>query len=381
MKSRGIVIIPLLIIVLALAAVGTTAYFVWQASQGNSNTSNGNTNSVVVQNSNVNSNTNQTANANVVVVNSNVNVNANTNATMNTNTSTTGWKMFTNTQFGLTFSYPVDWPEPIVLTSNLFSDGGYPSVETVQWRIEVGPVAQGACEGVDCYTYEIDGFSSGSSTAIANGLTTAPLTTIVSDTTSGSIRTIVYNEGGMCGNRNSFFFGGKYPVNFNSRCGADDPTIAAMFDQILSTIQFTDPTAGWETYTNTEYGFSFKHPSTITITEGTTQFGNNTFHHLTFSDTSKTYEYWMTFRSAIQYNDPLTAFIELHGFSSDLTNTLSTRNNLIIDGQVAKNYCGVPGNRDYCSAFLMQNWHLILFNYYEPGSFPADILSTFQFTN
>src|SRR3990167_3782350 len=58
MKPRGIVLLPLLIIIVAVAAVGTTAYFIWQANQSNANTSNGNMNAVVVQNTNANSNTN-----------------------------------------------------------------------------------------------------------------------------------------------------------------------------------------------------------------------------------------------------------------------------------------------------------------------------------
>jgi hypothetical protein len=148
-----------------------------------------------------------------------------------------------------------------------------------------------------------------------------------------------------------------------------------------------DP-SDWKTYTNSEYGLTFQYPSTLTATLGHTEFGEDTFQHLNFSDSNKTYGYWMTFRAASGYSDPLTAFIELQGFSADLSDTLDPRDDLVIDGLIAKNYCGVPGNSAYCSAFLLINGNIYLFNYHEnnihyPESdiFPPDILATIRFTD
>lgn len=57
-----------------------------------------------------------------------------------------------------------------------------------------------------------------------------------------------------------------------------DSVIIAFCNQILSTFKFigTDPTAGWETYKNREYGFEFKYPENFETSFGSTgDFGFN----------------------------------------------------------------------------------------------------------
>lgn len=68
---------------------------------------------------------------------------------------------------------------------------------------------------------------------------------------------------GRLGEKNGFVF----VVN-----GAHEPPLdpkllplVNQVDQILSTFKFTDDTANWKTYTNTQYGFEVKYPATFVI--------------------------------------------------------------------------------------------------------------------
>ena len=48
-------------------------------------------------------------------VNSNATVNASTNANTNASVSTAGWKTYTNAELGISFKYPNDWGEVVVV--------------------------------------------------------------------------------------------------------------------------------------------------------------------------------------------------------------------------------------------------------------------------
>lgn len=95
----------------------------------------------------------------------------------------------------------------------------------------------------------------------------------------------------------------------------------------------------------------------------------------------------MMFRSAPGYTDAISALVGLYGFSSDLPDVLTQKDDVVIDGHIAKNYCGIPGNSPYCSMIFLNDGNFFQFNYYEddtyypePAPFPSDILSTFRFT-
>jgi hypothetical protein len=97
-----------------------------------------------------------------------------------------------------------------------------------QWRIDVGPIVQGACEGENCYEFEIFGYSP---TLSFNDVFST--STIVSDTTNGGVRTVVDLESGIGTSRNAYIFGEKYTVRLFSRSDAD-PTL---FNQMLATLK------------------------------------------------------------------------------------------------------------------------------------------------
>jgi cytoskeletal protein RodZ len=110
--QRGIVWVPILIMVGVVFVTGIATYLLIQASAGNK-AENKNTNVADVNNTNgnINSaiNTNQTTNNNASI---NTNTAANTNTVSNTNAATgptAGWKTYTNTSYGYSIRYPKDY--------------------------------------------------------------------------------------------------------------------------------------------------------------------------------------------------------------------------------------------------------------------------------
>ncbi|MFH0829154.1 MAG: hypothetical protein V1907_03155 [Candidatus Kerfeldbacteria bacterium] len=137
-NTKGIAAIPIVVIIVAVLALGVTGYFFYSMTKNTNESAdtnmrlvNVNTNSTVVINGNVNENANANSNINgnlntnvAVVSNSNANVNVITNAngnvnvTLNANTNsnvnasmdpTKDWKTYTNSTIGYTVKYPNTW--------------------------------------------------------------------------------------------------------------------------------------------------------------------------------------------------------------------------------------------------------------------------------
>lgn len=81
--------------------------------------------------------------------------------------ATSGWKTYTNTQYGFEFKYPAEWPALEESLEQVYLIGGF------------GPVLLGPCEGADCYS---SGFS----------VNSAPLSTFGSDAPETPERLLAY---------------------------------------------------------------------------------------------------------------------------------------------------------------------------------------------
>jgi len=101
-----------LILVIIIILLGVGAYFLFFQEETNTNNSNTtlNTNTVVNENTNTvaNSNTNIDTNTNSTA-NTNTAINSNTNTATNTNIDISGWKTYTDEEYGFSFSYPNGW--------------------------------------------------------------------------------------------------------------------------------------------------------------------------------------------------------------------------------------------------------------------------------
>lgn len=106
--------IVLVIVILAVAGYGIYALISSNANNTNNANTTNNANQAVNTNNAVNTNSAANTNGNV-----NSATNANTNSATNTNVDTSGWKTYTNSEYGYTMKYPSDWTyEDIYLTKD-----------------------------------------------------------------------------------------------------------------------------------------------------------------------------------------------------------------------------------------------------------------------
>ena len=242
-NHKGIIWAPILIIVATIVVAGVSGYLLFKA--GNPKESE-NQNVVVVNQANNNSNTNIVTNTNQV---------ANINASVNTNTTadlTAGWKTYTNTTFGYQMKYPADYLAKDASKGSTISKGAlngspYYRVDVV---VYVTPITGGR-EGQDIYTWAKNGFPRDANVekehANLRQVTLGGITYWASDGDLGSTPIPDF----MVFHDNKLFVLTDYRVV--------DKTVDTNLT-IISSFKFTDPTAGWKTYTNTTIGFTIKHP-------------------------------------------------------------------------------------------------------------------------
>lgn len=172
---------------------------------------------------------------------------------------TAGWKTYTNTQYGFEVKYPADWKEIV----------GTASQATLSKVSLVKPA--------------------GPSEEFPDTLDISVL--------SLTVERLFSEAHPSYRNIESVQFAGISAQKFNNAplesMGRADHTLIAVprngslilldyqtdadVNQILSTFKFSDPTAGWKTYTNTQYGYSFKYPSDwVIVPNGVNDISMNT---------------------------------------------------------------------------------------------------------
>lgn len=181
------------------------------------------------QNQNQNQNTNASVNGNLPVADQNPSVAQDQNNNQTTTDDTTDWQTYTNSQYGFSFKYPSDWPEPVFVNdSGQLPDGS-------RWRIGVGDVND-ICEGGgSCHSYYFYDISNKDYNAVLSDLkeNKTAITNIVEKNVNGS-RVIEYYELGMGETLVAAIFGGNQRISFTSISNN-----AKTFDSILSTFKFT----------------------------------------------------------------------------------------------------------------------------------------------
>ncbi len=339
MKPRGIVLLPLLIIIVALAAVGTVGYFIWQANQGNTNTTNGNSNAVVIQNTNVNSNTNQATNSNVIVVNSNTTTNTNAS---NSNRSTAEWKTYTNSLFGYSIRYPSDWK---VTDTNILHVTITPPGEDDPNRVTPNP------------SMRID---------IINPPDT------LSNPVSVELGGVTAQQGIISGYIEIFATQFKIDNDNLQIAWAKTNKYGATLNEMLTTIQFTQATSGLRTFINKRYGWSVQYPVSWTINNDTDDEpevqlflanGGKTYEIYSGSDGYATLEDWRT--QVMRYKDMPNAQVETSETTVDGLKAFRIDTNL---------------NRNTSYIGVMKGSVVVTFIGAD-NEIPDQLLSTFQFTD
>jgi hypothetical protein len=151
-----------------------------------------------------------------------------------------GWKTYRNNELGIEFKYPNNWPSPVFYRV----DSDDVSLFPIRWRLNIGFIEKGGCEGSDCYTFYYDGLQKSAEETIETMNNEAKkedaFLGIISRGYINNNQVITYWEGGACASRNAFIFDANQSIIFTARCSEDSPELIKIFDQILSTIKFVD---------------------------------------------------------------------------------------------------------------------------------------------
>lgn len=278
-NQKGIAVLPLIIIIVAVVAIAGGVWFGLRTAKMPASNVNKNTNQVIANTNTTNQNININAgNVNVVTnANANIaNVNAATNANTNTATDeTAGWKTL-QSKYGWGIKYPPTWD------ASGFNDN---TAEE-----EPNPVIQGPTncwdQGISCGTVEL-GYDANSTQTAKQFL----LNEFMTLSQEGRKPELLEQKERLLGGQEAYEIvirepnpGGqpdpllhKYiAVNHNDKIFEllfseersnekvelpSDWRLLSTLEQILSTFQFTEDITVWKTYTNSAIGYSVKYPN------------------------------------------------------------------------------------------------------------------------
>jgi hypothetical protein len=149
---------------------------------------------------------------------------------------------FNDPSLGVCFSYDPSWPAPVLSSEPGRSQGGFPWQNSNK-ELFIGPVCEGCAEGEDMYTFTLERgdlhFLAGDEETLAQ-LTPDRLIAIQSDSMQGDVRTIVFSEGGICGDLVAVFLWEGQPITWlRGRCAADSAKAEGQFNTIFSSLRLT----------------------------------------------------------------------------------------------------------------------------------------------
>ncbi|MFH0829155.1 MAG: hypothetical protein V1907_03160 [Candidatus Kerfeldbacteria bacterium] len=257
MNTKGIAIIPVIVIIAAVLALGVTGYFFYSSFK--------NTNESTDTNAGlINVNTNST-----VVINGNVNENANTNSTIAVDGATK--QTYTSNTYNLTFTYPSTWEKQDLPQSGLRSNeqvGLTPKDVLDAYRTENGN------DSFWLTTFQIfsssktpkDWFNENISPSSRTDVNETPINgypsysaKIVTD--SYTDREFIISHSGVIVRYHMREISIHYAVNGTVDDRQDYARYVSDFTSVVNSLRFTDQTAGWKTYSDSENVYNFKYPS------------------------------------------------------------------------------------------------------------------------
>jgi hypothetical protein len=151
-------------------------------------------------------------------------------------------KIYINDKYNFSFSYSKEWSAPIFEEGDFYGGGSYPGNENSKWKLNIGGIAKGFCEGTDCYRLYFDGgFPTKDYNLIVDDLNNSDnLTKILKQINIVNGSAIIYTEGGMCESKDAMIFGNNQMIKFSGYCVSSGSSLEKSFDQILSTFKFLD---------------------------------------------------------------------------------------------------------------------------------------------
>lgn len=240
--KKGFAYLPLVVIIASVLAVGTVAYFAFQKPAAKTNVNSSVNLNIAVQNTNVGD-----QNRNTAISNTNVSVITNTTVDV-----TKDWKTYTNTTYSYSIKYPSAWSISEALGPKTIQ------IAPPDAASKTSPEQSPAVFIVADQTYQEHHYAYNND----------PKTEMNSNWRTQTINGLTIKrqyQSGLSENDVAYFLttSGKYiAISWDVGFVKDYPE----YEQILSSFIFISPTAGWKTYTNTKWGFSFKYPATLKVT-------------------------------------------------------------------------------------------------------------------
>ncbi|MFA5124478.1 MAG: DUF333 domain-containing protein [Patescibacteria group bacterium] len=155
-----------------------------------------------------------------------------TSSSTTTITTIADWSVYQSQEYGLEFQYPKNWPKPEI-SAGVYT-GGYPQVRS-NWRINVGPVSRGACEGEDCYGLYFDKFSVQNYAETLKALKNDGSINGITEEVINGNNVIFFTEAGMKDYASALIFGSAMMIKLQD---SGLSSSAGNFRQIISTIKF-----------------------------------------------------------------------------------------------------------------------------------------------
>ncbi|MFH0829156.1 MAG: hypothetical protein V1907_03165 [Candidatus Kerfeldbacteria bacterium] len=266
MKPKGIAALPIVVIILAVLALGVTGYFVYNTAKGNlTNTAVSCTTEAKIcpdgtavgrtgpdcEFAACPANTNKNANVNT---NSNTNTNANSNVNASAN-ATKDWKTYEDKKYNFSVKYPLSWSTKLV-TTGYNNEGPYVVVFTP--TNPPGPLPFISVRENWTIKQEVDRIN-------ALDAESTHVTSQEGKIISGISGTeIMYTTAIGSTPRSFIVVWGGTTVIFNVVPNQTD------WETVIGTLVFpttADPTAGWKTYTNSSVGYSVKYPASWVVND------------------------------------------------------------------------------------------------------------------
>lgn len=195
--------------------------------------------------------------------NTNVAANTNTNTAVNTNTTvspTADWKTYENTTIGYTVKYPPTWKVSVCEGSTAV----YFGLQGLKCDSESPSEDFGIAEIIDSISVSsrVASLKDAMVSPIESQVTVAGIQgTRIAGVHKKDLNTL--RGGGQYSDDIFFMRNGKtYRLGYFILGG--EKKYVSEFDGFYKTFTFTDPIAGWKTYTNETYNYSIKYPNEYT---------------------------------------------------------------------------------------------------------------------
>jgi|GEM_PF-4156090 hypothetical protein len=150
-------------------------------------------------------------------------------------------KLYQNQKLGISFTYPSNWPEPIIVDRGIIGDSGFFAFreDAGLWSLKLGAFDNKLQEGEGAYNWNIYAYKAKDYQQFKNQLMAdAGIYKIEKEFKINNDNAIMYTEAGMCSSKEVVIFGKNITLAISTICGGDDTEIGNGINDILQNLKF-----------------------------------------------------------------------------------------------------------------------------------------------